>query len=364
MGNYSRDPAATLQSALGKGYSRVRFQQGKAILDSELNLAADLASPDRLAQQYIGNGVPAGTTGFQISALDIANGDFTILPGTCLVAGLEVTLASQATYKTQPITARVAPLPAGESGVYLHVFTDEVTSAQDSDLANAGTVGTETSVRLRNNWEVVVSATPINDPQYLSLATIDTTLDKIIDFRAAVMTVSAASAELKDARGNAASLGERLNTSDLSLAAVENEVTTARGTAPALADRMNKSLAPDGAVLPGTVTIPMMASTLVLNSQFSVAAAPAAGQTTQLAITLAVADEPAFLLVSVHFDGPRDPANPAVPLSQSFSWHNQVLLFKPVGADVFNQHIYQVVVENPSLVAISVTCKAYRLAEA
>ncbi len=94
MGNYSKDPATALQTALSKGYSRVRFQQGKPILDRELNLAADLAGCERLAQQYIGDGVPAGSAGFQITGLNTPTGDFSILPGTCRVGGLEIVLAN------------------------------------------------------------------------------------------------------------------------------------------------------------------------------------------------------------------------------------------------------------------------------
>jgi hypothetical protein len=118
MGNYSQDPNTVLQSTLSKGYSRVRFQQGKPILDRELNLIADLASPDRLAQQYIGDGVPAGSTAFQITSLDVPGGNFTILPGTCRVAGLEVTLATQTTYKGQPNTGLVSPCFQRRGGVF------------------------------------------------------------------------------------------------------------------------------------------------------------------------------------------------------------------------------------------------------
>src|SRR5438309_1070900 len=102
MGNYSKDPNATLQSALSNGYGKVRFQQGKPILDRELNLAADLVSPERLVQQYIGDGVPAGSQGFQITSLNVGNNDFVITPGTCRVAGREIVLANPTTYKNQP----------------------------------------------------------------------------------------------------------------------------------------------------------------------------------------------------------------------------------------------------------------------
>src|SRR5689334_2726709 len=117
MGNYSADPKITLQAALDRGYSRVRFQQGKPILDRELNLAADLASPDRIVGTYLGDGVPAGNQGFQISGLNVAANDFNILPGRCLVNGHEVALASQTTYRTQPNNSQVAALPAGASNI-------------------------------------------------------------------------------------------------------------------------------------------------------------------------------------------------------------------------------------------------------
>ena len=48
MGNYSQDPNTTLQASLTSGYCRVRFQQGKPVLDRELNLLGDLANPQRL----------------------------------------------------------------------------------------------------------------------------------------------------------------------------------------------------------------------------------------------------------------------------------------------------------------------------
>src|SRR5712692_3384946 len=113
MGNFSRDPQLMLKAALDRGYCRVRFQQGKPILDRELNLAADLAGPERLDQQYIGDGVPDGSQGFQITNLNVASNDFTISAGRCQVAGREAVLPNQSTYKGQPNIGKVAPLPAG-----------------------------------------------------------------------------------------------------------------------------------------------------------------------------------------------------------------------------------------------------------
>jgi hypothetical protein len=363
MGNFSRDPVAALNAALANGYSRVRFQQGKPILDRELNLAVDLASCDRLAQQYIGDGVPAGNQGFQITTLDVPGNNFTISAGRCLVAGGEVVLANPTTYKGQPNTGNVAALPAGVSNVYLRVFPSEITSAQDPDLNNSGDVGVETSVREEANWEVVVSVAAVNAPDHFLLAVIDTGAKTITDQRRVGLTLSAVKDEVAAARGSAATLGARLNTNDQAVTAVQTEVTTARGSTAQLGARLSASLADDGTIKPGTVSVQKMASTLVLNAQFSVAAAPAAGQTTQQPVSLVNADDPGFFLVSVHFDGPRGAGPIQIPLTQVFDWQYRVMLFKPQGSPVFNQHLYQIVIENPNTFAISVTVKAYRLAE-
>ncbi len=210
-----------------------------------------------------------------------------------------------------------------------------MTAVHDAELANAADVGAETSVRGRNSWEVVVSVPAINDASHFLLATINTTTSSIGDLR-------------------------RTN---LTLAALRDEVAAARGNAAALPDRLNKTLAADGAMLPGSTSIQQMASTLVLNAQFSVPAAPAVGQTTEQPITVLSTEDPAFLLVSLHFDGPRNPGIAIIPLSQIFDWRQRVLLVKPPGSPSFNQHVHQVVIQNPNTFAISVTCKAYRLAE-
>jgi len=342
MGNYSNDPQVALQAAVSSGYSRVRFQQGKPILDRELNLLADLASPERLAQQCIGDGVPSGSQGFQITGLNVAGGDFNILQGVCRVAGREVVLGNQTTYKSQPNKGQVAALPAGGSNVYLHVFTDEVTSAQDPDLANSGDVSVETSIRLRNDWEVIVSVVAISDSDHFLLAVINTTANTIVDSRRTDLTLSV----VKD-----------------QLDAVKGEIAGARGSAAVLTDRLNKNLAADGTILPGTVSIQKMASTLVFNGQISVPAAPAAGQTTVQSINVFSADDTTFLMISVHFDGPRATGLTIIPISQFFAWQHQVVLVKPAASMTFTQHLHQVLIQNPNLFPISVTCKAYRLAE-
>ncbi|HEX8722749.1 MAG TPA: hypothetical protein VF736_19180 [Pyrinomonadaceae bacterium] len=170
MGNYSRNPQAALQQALDKGYTRVRFQQGKPILDRELNLLGDLSGAQELARHYVGNGVPADSDGFNIVNVDFANNDFTIKAGRCIVNGLDVVLAANTTYKNQPNKARVGPIPQASGFVYLRAFTTEVTDAQDTDLGNGGDIGFETALREKVDWEVLVSQAAVNQPDHFLLA--------------------------------------------------------------------------------------------------------------------------------------------------------------------------------------------------
>src|SRR3954469_10534599 len=131
MGNFSRNPDVELAAALDRDYCRVRFQQGKPALDRELNLAADLAAPQRLLSQYVGDGVAGAGGDFAIANLNVPGSDFTIGAGRCLVNGREAVLRANTTYRAQPVQAHVAPLPAGLSSIYLRVGEREVTSAED-----------------------------------------------------------------------------------------------------------------------------------------------------------------------------------------------------------------------------------------
>jgi|GEM_PF-2894309 len=216
MGDFSRDPEIVLQEAITNGYSRVRFQQGKPLLDRELNLLADLASPQRFARSNFGNGVRSDGNDFLIGGLNVAGNDFTITAGTCLVDGCEAILAANATYRTQPRNENVAPLPAGNSNVYLKVFRTETTGAKDAALLNALDVGAETSLREKVEWEVLVTTQTINTRDHFLLATINTAGPSVTDRRRKGLNVSAIRDELTNARGSAAQLSVRL---DASLAA-------------------------------------------------------------------------------------------------------------------------------------------------
>lgn len=213
MGNFSKDPSTVLQDALEKGYTRVRFQQGKPLIDRELNLLGDLVSPQRLAAHHLGNGVPADSNGFRISSLNPSTDDFEIEAGRCLVNGYEVVLAANTSYQTQPNLDNVTSLPSGTSFVYLHIFRREVTGAEDSSLLNADDVGFETAVREKVDWEVLVSSTAINDLDHFLLAEIDTRSVTVQDRRRTNLTLAVLADEINLARGSASELSNRLNAS-------------------------------------------------------------------------------------------------------------------------------------------------------
>lgn len=173
MGNYSRDPALMLAEALARNYSRVRFQQGKPALDREFNLAADLADPRRLASRYLGNGVAGNGKDFSIGGLNAGGGEFTIGAGKALVGGLEVVLAADTTYRSQPNQGGVGALPAGPFLIYLKAGEKEVGAGDDPDLGNVGDVTFETSLRSQIDWQVLTSLAPVDSVDHLLLASVN-----------------------------------------------------------------------------------------------------------------------------------------------------------------------------------------------
>ncbi len=190
MGNYSQDPQTLLQDALNKGYTRVRFQQGKPVLDRELNLLTDLAGYQRLARHYIGNGIPFDSDGFRISNLDVTENDFTIEAGHCLVDGYHVHLSENRSYINQPHTENVAPLPEEECNVYLRVFVSEVMGNEDNNLNNQDDIGFETAIREKVEWEVLVTLDEIATSDHLLLAKINKRAGTVKDLRLTDLTLS------------------------------------------------------------------------------------------------------------------------------------------------------------------------------
>jgi hypothetical protein len=192
LADFSESPLDLLLSSREKNYVGLHIEQGVPVLDRDLNLLQDLitATIREVVASYIGNGSPSGADGFAIVALDFPDdgdgpphhpppprNDFWISggpaadQGRCLVAGIEVTIASEGmVYSRQvgvpalttPTTAQ--PDPRIDS-IYLDVFIIEVDSSTDPDLANMLDVGVQTSVRLKPAWVVRVSeGVPVPTP--------------------------------------------------------------------------------------------------------------------------------------------------------------------------------------------------------
>lgn len=362
MGNFSQDPDTLLNNSLARGYFRVRFQQGKPVLDRELTLAADLASPRQLAERYLGDGV-ADPDGFAIFALDVTAGDFKIRAGRCLVNGLDVLLAMDSSYRGQPDQTHVAALPAGASNVYLRVSSREVSAADDPDLANSGDVGFETARREGVAWEVVVSAAPITDPDHFLLAVIDTGAMTIQDRRRTGMALAALCDEVHDARGSAATLGARLGptlTPDGVLQAGivgTPQLANLSVTEPKIAAQAvsNRTLAN------GAATIQKLASALIAQGQVSVPAAVSATQPGTATIILEAADEPAFYWIATQFIGPRPTTG--IVLSRAYTWQHMTTLARIFVGVFLYAHRHQILIQNPNNAAITVAYRAYRVQE-
>jgi hypothetical protein len=376
--------------------------------------------------------VRADGNDFLISGLNVANNDFTITAGSCLVNGYEVTLGANTTYKTQPRKENVANLPGGASNIYLRVFRTETTGAQDATLLNAGDVGSETAVREKLEWEVLVTTQNITTADHFLLASINTVGPTVQDRRRRGLNVGAIRDELNTARGSAAQLSARLDASLSATGAllpnivtagqiadnavgpnkiadnavgpnkiadnavgpnkiadnavgpnkiadnavgtnkiannavVSTKIADANITTPKLAPLnvteptlANNSVS-NRTIVNGAVSIAKMNSSQVVNLSVSVPAAPAAGQRSEITVTLQELDDQGFYLVSVRFEAPRAPG-PAAS-ARSFDWKHRVTLSKAAGNQPF-RHFHQVVIENPNNVEITVTVRAFRIME-
>ncbi|MGE5697827.1 MAG: IPT/TIG domain-containing protein [Candidatus Sericytochromatia bacterium] len=173
MGDFSRPPSKMLADSQQQGYLGLYIEQGVPVLDRDLNLLYDLlaARISSTFARHIGDGVPAGADGFAVKALDAPENkqNFAIAagqdgkPGTCLVAGMEVTIRAATTYTGQTPTPDALSTPAAPQPnprpdtVYLDVSVTEIDSAVDHELANPDDVGMQTSVRLKLDWTVRVA---------------------------------------------------------------------------------------------------------------------------------------------------------------------------------------------------------------
>lgn len=295
MGNFSKSPQSELAAALDRDYCRVRFQQGKPALDRELNLAADLAAPQRLASRYCGNGIAGTGTDFAITNLNVGANDFTITAGRCLVDGLEAVLRADTTYRTQPNPGNVVPFPAGASNVYLRVFEREITDLDDPLLANPDDVTFETAVRSKVDWEVILSGPAITAPDHFLLAVLTTAPAAIQDRRRTGLNVAAARDELAAARGSAATLAARLGAAHAPNGGLlANAVAAAQIAAAAVtADKIAPLAVTQDKIAVNSIAMAQLKSVERFNGSVTVAA------NTESAVNVIAGNNHATLLTSV-----------------------------------------------------------------
>ncbi len=176
MGDYSRDTFKLTnvmhQMLTGETvtdpqhYVGVRLQQGVPLLDADWNELDDIRRTEAqaLLNFFIGSGVPANNTGFEITGSGASN-SFTIGTGIMSVEGMIVVNPQITTYATQPESATLPALNQPPSGVertdlvYLDVWDEEIgangSNYDDLRLVN-GLIGVETSRRLSRHWAVRV----------------------------------------------------------------------------------------------------------------------------------------------------------------------------------------------------------------
>lgn len=174
MANFSQLPSDRLSASLGQGIVGVHFEKGVPVLDRDLNLFSDLLvhGSQRVLKSYVGDGVPAENSGFAVSVPPTGGvtNDFVIMPGTCLVAGVEVENPTALLYSAQvpspPALSPALPSPDGSLErhdlIYLDTWIDEVSGADDDALMSWDDVGMQTSVRRKLTWAVrVVEGNPL-----------------------------------------------------------------------------------------------------------------------------------------------------------------------------------------------------------
>lgn len=245
MGNYSRDTFDRL-----KHYVGVRLQQGVPLIDADWNEQEDIHRYELRAflKWFAGNGVPKGNDGFAIIAaagttnnLDIRGGNGTAEgAGRCIVEGLDVMIASTLRYSAQPlynnptlagqwgvtpIVPLTTPVAARIDTVYLDVWEREVDSSEDASLINPA-IGIESCVRLKREWAVRVAQGSLTAPAppaghvFYPLARLQRpagnatiTAAMIEDLRTTGINLADLAAEIADARGMKANIGNRLDES-------------------------------------------------------------------------------------------------------------------------------------------------------
>jgi hypothetical protein len=213
-------------------YVSVRLQQGVPLVDADWNEMEDIRQFELRAflKWFVGDGIPDGSNGFEISATGDAD-NFTIQAGgstdglnagRCLVDGQDVFITDDVNFTDQPLhnsqpgaaelaalaggVPVIANVPPGAATlmIYLDVWMRLVTIEEAPDLVHPG-LGIESCVRNRREWAVRVrdgTAVPasgdadfIDGHSYYALALVDhapgdpITADTITDLRRRGLTV-------------------------------------------------------------------------------------------------------------------------------------------------------------------------------
>lgn len=140
---------------LRQGYRGVRFQQGRVVLDRDLNAGEEISAAEF---RFVGLDVvgPFGSPddGYKIIPDTAKKHDFGISSGSIYVGGVRITLPSATTYFTQSDSlthAKAEPADAKPWNelVYLRVSQVEVSAREDGDLADVGLGASDTAGRVR-----------------------------------------------------------------------------------------------------------------------------------------------------------------------------------------------------------------------
>lgn len=281
MGNFSRETFDQL-----KHYVGVRLQQGVPLVDADWNELEDIRKYELQAflKWYVGDGVPAGNNGFRITVIGGVANDFVITggdgtasgAGRCLVDGWDVINESDINYTAQSLFNNtdlasawgvdVLPalnVPGGlrQDLVYLDVWEREVDSNEDSDLINPA-IGLETAVRLKREWVVRVNENAASPPvapaghTFYPLARLQRNGVNLtaVDLRDTGITLSALEAEIADARGIKANLGNRLDESLTSGGQLRHNTVGHDQFKSEVTNRLDNALTPSGDLQPNVVS--------------------------------------------------------------------------------------------------------------
>ena len=155
-----------------KGYTKVGFQEGRVILDADLNEAQDIALHELRADMaaYVGSGVAAPSTAFSLKA--VAPG-LEIQPGTMFVEGMQVENPQAIQFAGQPYPPSAAlPTNAPSPTDYLafvRAWDVHRTGIEDPTLRDPVLAGADAATRTKAVWQVdVVKVSGPTHPEYLT----------------------------------------------------------------------------------------------------------------------------------------------------------------------------------------------------